>query len=249
MVSDLVGVSGRQMLEGLVAGSSDPAALADLARGRMRDKLPQLQRALVGRFGAHQRFLVAQQLAHIDFLEDAIAQLSAEIAERVRPFEETLERLDDIPGVGRATAEVLVAEVGTDMSRFPSAGHLASWAGMCPGNHESAGKRKSGKTRKANPWLRSALVEAAHAAGRKKDSYLQAQYRRLSGRRGSKKAAVAVGHSILVTVYYLLMHPERTFADLGGNYFDERDRRAVERRLVRRLEDLGYTVVLEPKAA
>jgi transposase len=247
VASDVLGLSGRRMLEALVAGGTDPAAVADLARGKLRAKLPQLERALAGRFAAHQRFLVAEQLAHLDYLDEALARLDAEIAERVRPVEEAIERLDTIPGVGRRTAEVLVAEIGTDLARFPTAAHLASWAGMCPGNHESAGKRQSGKTRKGDAWLRAALVEAAHAAARTKGTYLAAQYRRLAGRRGKKKALVAVGHSILVIAYHLLHHA-CPYAELGGAYFEERDRLAVERRLVRRLEGLGYKVTLEPAA-
>ncbi len=158
-----------------------------------------------------------------------------------------IERLYEIPGVGRRTAEVVVAEVGVDMERFPTERHLASWAGMCPGNHESAGKRQKGTTRKGNPWLRAALIEAAHAAGRKKDSYLSAQYRRLMTRRGKKKAAVAVGHSILVIAYSLL-NRDTSYQDLGGEYFDEHDRQAVERRLIHRLEGMGYKVTLQPAA-
>jgi transposase len=246
VVSDVVGVSARQMLDGLVEGTASAADLAQFAQKRLREKLPELERALSGRFGAHQRFLVARQLAHLDFLDEAIAQVSAEIAERQRPFAEALERLDEIPGVGRRVAEIIVAEVGTDVSRFPSAGHLASWAGMCPGHDESAGKQRSGKTRKGNKALRQALIEAAQAASRKKDSYLQAHYRRLAARRGKKKAAVAVGHSLLVIVWHLLHDPARRFTDLGASYFDERDRKAVERRAVRRLEALGYKVALEP---
>jgi transposase len=236
------------MLEALVAGSSDAAALAELAQGRLREKLPELARALVGRFEAHQRFMVAEQLAHVDYLEAAIARVSAEIRERLGPFEAAVERLDAIPGVGRRTAEVLIAEIGTDMARFPTAAHLASWAGLCPGQHEGAGKRASGKTRKGNRWLRAALVEAAQAAGRTRDSYLAAQYRRLAARRGRKRAAVAVGHTILVTAYHLLQG-DAPYRDLGGRYFDARDRHAVERRCVRRLEALGFKVTLEPDAA
>ena len=168
-------------------------------------------------------------------------------AERLRPFEPSLERLVTVPGVGRRTAEVLVAEIGTDMSRFPTPAHLASWAGMCPGNHESAGKRRSGKTRKGSPWLRSTLIEAARAAGRSKRTYLSAQYHRLAARRGTKRAAVAVGHTILVIAYHLLSEDD-IYRDLGDRYFDERDRHADERRLVACLEGLGYTVTLDPAA-
>ena len=247
VASDVLGVSGREMLTALVGGTTDPALLADLARGRLREKLPQLERALSGHFGAHQRFLVAQQLAHLDYLDEAIARLDAEIAERLRPFEDQLERLDTIPGVGRRAAEILLAEIGADMGRFPTAAHLASWAGMCPGNNESAGKRKTGKTRKGNACLRAALAEAAHAARRTKDTYLAPQYRRLAARRGRKKALVAVGHSILVSAYHLLKGTA-TYRELGPHYFDERDRQAVERRLVQQLESLGYKVTLDPAA-
>jgi transposase len=246
VASDILGKSGRDMLNALVAGTTDGAVMADLARTKLREKLPQLERALSGRFGEHQRFLVARQLAHLDYLDELIAQVSAAIEQVLRPFEQTLERLDEIPGVGRETAEVIVAEVGTDMSRFPTAKHLASWAGRCPGNHESAGKRRSGRTRQGDRGLRAALIEAAHAAAKKKGSYLQAQYRRLAARRGKKKAAVAVGPSILVIAYHLLNHPERTFQELGGDYFDQRDREALEQRLVRRLQGLGHKVTLEP---
>jgi transposase len=245
VATNVLGASGREMLAGLIAGRTDAAALADLAKGRLRDKLPQLERALTGRVGAHQRFLVAAQLAHVDFLDDAIARVSAEIRARLDPHREAITRLDTIPGVGERTAEVLVAEIGTDMTRFPTARHLASWAGMCPGNHASAGKRPSGRTRRGSPWLRSALIEAAQAAARTKGSYLSAQYHRLAARRGKKKAAVAVGHTILIIAYHLLSRG-RTYDELGAGYFDERDRHALERRLVRRLERLGYKVALEP---
>jgi transposase len=247
VATDIMGASGRQMLAALIAGTMDPAMIAELAQKRLREKLPALTQALTGRVGDHQRFLLAQQLAHVEYLDETIAHLSAEIARRLRPCEAEVERLDTIPGVGRWTAEILLAELGTDMTRFPSARHLASWAGMCPGNNESAGKRKSGRTRKGDPWLRTALVEAAQAAGRTKRSYLGAQYRRLAARRGAKRAAVAVGHSILGIVYHLLTR-ETVYEDLGVHYFDTRQRRTVERRLVRRLEALGYKVALEPVA-
>jgi transposase len=245
VVSDIRGVSARAMLEALIAGTTDPAALADLARGRLREKRATLERALCGRLGPHQRFLLAEQLCHLDALDESIDRVSAEITERVRPVEAEIERLDTIPGVGRRTAEILVAEVGIDMTRFPSAAHLASWAAMCPGNHASAGRRLSGKTRKGNRWLRAALVEAAQAAARTKGTYLAAQYRRLAARRGKQKAAVAVGHTILRVAYHLLDR-DQDYQDLGGTYFDERDRQRVERRLVHRLEGFGYRVTLTP---
>jgi transposase len=248
VASNVLGVSARAMLERLVADDADPAALAELARGRLRAKIPQLQRALAGRLRAHQRFLLAQQLVHLDFLDEAIGQASAEIAARLRPLEAAIVHLDSIPGVGRRTAEILLAEIGTDMGRFPSAAHLASWAGMCPGNDESAGKRRSGKTRPGSPWLRQALVEAAQAAGRTRDTYLAAQYRRLATRRGKKKAVVAVGHTILVVAYHLLAR-DRDYQELGAGWFDQHDRAAVKRRLVRRLEALGWDVQLKPHVA
>ncbi len=247
VATDIMGKSGRDMLAALVAGRTDAAALAQLARGKMREKLPQLEKALRGQFGPHQRFLVAQQLAHIDSLDDIIDRVSAEIAERVRPFEREIEQVDTVTGIGRRTAEVLVAEVGTNLTRFPTHRHLTSWAGLCPGNNESAGKHHGGKTRKGSPWLRAALIEAAKAAGRSKNTYLGAQYRRIAARRGAKRAAVAVAHSILVIVYHILTRHE-PYHDLGVTYFDERDRQAVECRLVKRLQALGYDVSLQPTA-
>ena len=248
VATDIMGKSGRDMLAALVAGRTDAAALAQLARGKMREKLPQLEKALRGQFAAHQRFLVAQQLAHIDGLDDIIERVSAEIAERVRPFAQEIEQMDTVTGIGRRTAEVLVAEVGTNLMRFPTHRHLTSWAGLCPGNNESGGKHHSGKTRKGSPWLRAALIEAARAAGRSKKTYLGAQYRRIAARRGAKRAAVAVAHSILVIVYHILTKHE-PYHDLGVTYFDERDRQAVERRLVKRLQALGYDVSLRPLTA
>jgi transposase len=247
VASDVLGISGRQMLEALIGGTTDPMLLAALARGKLRGKLPQLERALAGRFGPHERFLLAQQLAHLDGLEELIERLSAEIADRLRPCMDTVERLDAIPGVGRQTAEILVAEIGTNLSRFPTAAHLASWAGMCPGNNESAGKRRTGKARKGDVRLRAALIEAAHAAGHTRDTYLAAQYHRLAARRGKKKAVVAVGHTLLLIVYHLLTHA-CPYQDLGAQYLDDRDRQVLERRLVRRLEAFGYKVILDPVA-
>jgi transposase len=246
VASNVLGKSGRRMLEALVAGSTDAQAMADLAKGALRRKIPDLERALRGVVGEHQRLLLAEQLAHIDYLDEGIERLSGQIKERVAPFEEAIECLDKVPGINRLMAEALIAEIGTDMSRFPTAGHLASWAGMAPGNNESAGKRLSGKTRKGSKWLRSALVEAAQTASRKNDSYLAAQFSRLARRRGKKRAAIAVGHSILVIVYNLLKE-HSVYHDLGHTYFDERDKEAIKRSLINRLAGLGCKVVEVPE--
>ena len=223
VAANVVGVSGRQKLAALGAGEDDPAVLAQCAQGQLRHKRPELERALRGRVGPHQRFLLARQLLHLDFLDASI------------------------PTVGAEIAKTLLAEVGSNLRRFPMAKQFASWAGMCPGNDERAGKRRAGTTRKGRPGLRAALVEAARAASRSKGTSLAAQYRRVAARRGSKRAAVAVGHSILVGVYHVLTKGE-PYRDLGGSDFDERDQPAVERRFVRRLEGLGSKVTLEPAA-
>ncbi len=248
VATDILGLSGRQMLEALSMGMMDPNEMADLAKGVLRKKIAQLEQALAGQVGVHQRFLIRCHLRQIDGLDAAIVEVNAEIEERVHPYAAIIARLDTIPGIGRYVAEALIAETGVDMSRFPSAQHLASWAGVCPGNHESAGKRSSGKTRKGSPWLRALLIQAAHAAARTRNTYLAAQYRRLAARRGKNRAAVAVAHTILVIIYHLLME-ETEYQDLGAQYFDQRNREAVERRLVRRLEQLGYTVALTPAPA
>jgi transposase len=240
-----LGVSGRAMLDALTSGTTDPEILAQLARGRLRSKIPALREALEGRFSAHHGLMVGRMLAHIDYLEESIAELSMEIERVMAPFSEEVKLLDTIPGVDRRTAEVLIAEIGADMSQFPTHRHLASWAGMCPGNDESAGKRRSGKTRKGSKWLRSALIEAAYAAARSRGTYLGAHYARLKGRRGPKKAAVAVGHSILVICYHILQRGE-PYQELGEDYFNRRlSEEAYKKRLVRQLERLGHRVVLE----
>src|SRR5258706_8585432 len=215
VATDILGKSGRDILEALVAGTTESAALAQLARGRLREKIPQLEHALAGQFSAHHRFLIAQQLAPIDFWDASSERLSAEIAERVGPFDAARERLQTIPGVGRRTAEGLVAEIGTDLTRFPSAGHLASWAGLCPGNDESAGKRRSGRTRQGSPWLRTALAEAAQSAARTKDTYLATQYRRFAAGRWSQAAGGSAGHTIPVLGYVLLTPEPGTDSDSG----------------------------------
>jgi len=248
VASDVMGVSGRAMLEQIVQGQTDPAILAELAKGRLRDKQDLLLKALSGRVRSHHRFMLAQHLSHIDFLDEAMAQLDQQIQEQMRPFAAALAAWDSLPGINQRIAEIVVAEIGADLLPFEDADHLASWAGMCPGNHESAGRRYSGKTRKGSPWLRRALVEAAHGAARTKNKYFQSLYRRLAARRGKQRALVAVGHSLLITGYYLITRQTK-YEDLGGNYFDERDREAVKRRAVKRLEKLGYRVDLAPIAA
>jgi transposase len=244
VVTDIQGVSAWAMLEAIVEGTTDPVALADLAKGLLRKKREQLVAALSGTVKPHHRFLIAEHLSQIEYLEESIQRISAEVAERLRPFDLAVKRLDSIPGISQQIAEVLLAEMGWDMSRFPTDKNLASWAGMCPGNNESAGKRRNGKTRKGSRWLRHALIEAAHGAARTKNKYLKTQYHRVAAHRGKKKALVAVGHSILIISYHLLTRGQE-YSDLGANYFDERDRSAVQRRCVKRLEKLGYSVQLQ----
>lgn len=245
VVSDVNGVSARAMLEELVAGYSEVAAIAALAKGRMREKIPELQKALTGRFGAHQRFVAAEQLAHLDYLEGAIDRVSLEIEERMRPFQEAVEHLDTIPGVGRTTAEAIVAEIGVDMSVFPSERHLASLVGVAPGNNQSGGKNRSARARKGNKALKPLLVQAAQAAGRSKGNYLSARFGRLAFRLGHGKASLAVAHTILRIAYHLLSRHE-DYRDLGAHYYDELNKEALRRRSVKRLNDLGYAVSLEP---
>jgi transposase len=245
VVTDIRGVSARAILEALIGGETDPALLAELARGRLRAKRDLLARAVVGRFTAHHAFLVTEHLSHLDYLEEAMERVSAEIEERLRDEQEAIRLLDGVPGISQRAAEIIVAEIGTDLRRFPSAKHLASWAGMCPGNGESGGKRLSGKTRKGNQWLRQVLIEIAHVASKTRDTYLAAQYRRIAARRGKKRALVALGHTILVIIYHILTR-RQPYQDLGPAYFDQLDRQHLEHRLVRRLERLGYTVDLQP---
>jgi len=273
VVTDILGKSARAILDALLAGQTDPVMLAELARGRLKAKRAELEQALVGTLKPHHRFLLREQLAHIDRLDEAIVRVGAEIAAHMRPLDEAEQsetRADDavqqaqeqeqtltweqaivllcsIPGISQRAAEGILAEIGIEMNRFPSAKHLASWAGMSPGNRESAGKRLSGKTNKGSPWLRKLLVEAAHAAAHTKNTYLAAQYRRIAARRGAKKAMIAVGHTILVMIFHIL-NTQKGYEDLGGNSFDEHDRQATEQRLVRRLQKLGYEVELKVAA-
>lgn len=244
VASDVLGVSGRAMLDALVTGQSDGTALAQLAKGRLRSKRDDLARALTGRVKAHHRFVLTELLCQIDALDETIEHFDREIETYCVPFQEAIPLLDTIPGVAQATAEMIVSEIGTDMSRFPSADHLAAWAGLAPGHNESAGKRRSGKTRKGNRVLRTGLVQAAHAVSHTKNNYLVAQYHRLAARRGKKKALVAVAHSILVIAYHMLQR-KQAYQDLGGNYFDEQDSEKTAQRLAKRIEKLGYQVTLQ----
>jgi transposase len=244
VASNIVGASGLAMLQALTGGEDDPEVLADLAKGTLKAKRAELAQALQGVVGPHQRLLIASALRHLNFLDGDISRLDEEVNARLTPFADELARLATIPGVGRRTAEVVVAEIGLDMTRFPTAGHLASWARVCPGNHESGGKRKGGSAGQGNRWLRAALVEAAWAASHTKNNYLASQYHRLAARRGGKRAALAVAHSILVIIYHLLQRGT-TYEDLGGNYFDERNKQVAIHRSVRRIEQLGYRVTLE----
>jgi transposase len=247
VLTDVMGVSGRAMLTALVHGTTDPAVLAELAHGRLRKKLPELQRALAGRFRRHHAFLVEQILAKIDYLDEALERLNAEIDERLVPFEPMLTRLDTIPGVNRTVAISIIAETGGDMTRFATAGHLCSWAALCPGQHESAGKRRSGKTRDGNQYLRGQLIQGALGAIHSKGTALQARYHRVKRHRGHKKAVVAVAHQILEIAYYV-MHDEVTYHELGADYFDRRHAERAVRRYVRQLEALGFHVTIEKAA-
>jgi transposase len=247
VVTDIYGVSARAMLAAILSGERDVETLADLARGRLRAKRDQLKEALEGRVTAHHSFLLTEHLSTLEYLDEAIARVSGEIDQRLTAEQEAIALLDTIPGVGQRAAEILIAEMGTAMGRFPSAKHLASWAGMCPGNHESGGKRLSGKTRKGNRWLRQILVEIAHVASKTKNTYLAAQYKRLAARRGKKRALIAVGHTVFIIAYTLLTR-RQPYQDLGAVYFDQREQHRIERRLVQRLERLGYEVSLQPRA-
>jgi transposase len=248
VASDVLGVSGRKMIEALIAGEKDTSVLAELAQKKLREKIPQLQRALEGEINDHHRFLLRQLLDQYDFLEKEIARVSERLG-AVAPssFRAAVEQLDAVAGVGERGARSLLAETGTDMNRFPTHRHFASWAGQCPGNHESAGKRRSGKTPPANRHLDAVLTEMAHAAVRKKDSYFKSQYHRLAGRRGKKRALGAVKHSLLVTVYFML-RDNKPYKDLGVDYFDKLNPQQRIRYHVRKLQDLGQEVELSPIA-
>jgi transposase len=248
VATDILGASGRAMLEALVAGTTDAAVLADLARGSLRRKLPRLRQALQGRFRPHHAFLVSRLLADLEHFDAAVVELSQRIEEALAPFAADRVRLDAIPGIGPRTAEVLLAEIGVDMQRFPTAAHLASWAGLCPGNHESAGKRKTGRIRPGNRWLRAALIESASIVVRAAPaSAFAARYRRIARRRGHKKAIVAVAHAMLVTAYHLLAR-QSDYLEPGAAYADRPTADRLRRQAVRTLERQGYRVILEPAA-
>ena len=244
VATDILGASGRDMLRALIAGEQDPEKLADLARRQLRNKIPELRRALEGKVTDHHRFLVGQLLAHVEHLEGQIEALSRRIEEVSRPFASANKAVSSLPGFEQRSAQNVLAEIGADMKPFPTAAHLASWAGVCPGNNESAGKRKSGRTTHGNRWLRTALVQSAWAATRKKDSYFQAQYRRLAARRGKKRAIFAVAHSLLTVIYHMLKTGS-TYKDLGGDYFDKLNSKRLLPHLVKRIKDLGYQVTIQ----
>ena len=243
VASDVMGVSGRAMLAALVEGNSTPELMANLAKGTMSKKHDLLVQALEGQVRPHQKFILAQLLTQIDSINSSIALFNRQIEEYCHPFDEAVELVDTIPGIARQTAEIIISEIGSDMSRFPSSQHLAAWAGMAPGNHESGGKTLNSSTRQGNRVLRTILVQAAHAVARTK-TYLAAQYRRLAGRKGKKRAAVAVGHSILVIIYHLLSRQE-PYQDLGADYFERQQPERIKKRLIKRLEKLGDQVSLE----
>lgn len=244
VATDILGVSGRAMLERLIEGEQDPVRLADLAQRQLRGKIPELEKALEGRVTEHHRFMLRLLWKQLAQQEELLAELEARIEEQTRPFADEIERLDGVPGVDRRVAEVVLAEVGTDMSRFPTHQHVACWAGMCPGNEESAGKRRRRRITPGNRWLKRTLVQGAWAASHRKNTYLASQYRRLAGRRGRKRALIAVGHSMLVIFYHMLKE-RTTYAELGGDFFDRLEPERLTRYYVKRLEALGHKVTLE----
>jgi len=245
VATDVLGVSGRAMLDQLAAGQTDPRVLTELARGRMRAKRAQLAEALHGTLRPHHQLLLRTHLGMIDALDAQIAKLSEQIERDMLPFAPMRERLDAVTGIGPDVATIFISEMGADMSHWPTFRHAASWAGLCPGHHQSAGKRKSGRTRQGNRWLRAAFTQAAWACSRANHTYMQAHFRRLCTRRGAKKAALAVGHSLFVRCVEMTRHGT-AYQELGGTYFDERKKQAVTLRLVRRLQALGYAVNLHP---
>jgi transposase len=247
VATDVMGVSGRLMLKAIIDGVTDASQLAGLARGRLQVKIPKLVEALEGRITKHHRFLLGMHLKKLEFLESQIEELDKHIEEQVVPFEWAVQLLDTIPGVDRCTAFNLIAEIGVNMDQFASAKHLASWAAVCPGNNESAGKRKSGKTRKGDRWLRRSLAEASWAASRTKNTYLSTQYRRLVSRKGKKRAVVALSHTILTSAFHMLKN-RMQYQDLGNNYFESIKKDYLKRYHINHLKRLGFDVKVEPAA-
>lgn len=247
VASDPLGASGRAILRAILGGEEDAERLAEMSKGLLRNKLPEMRLALEGRVTEHHRFMLKELLDHQQFVEKKMAEVEAEIERRMRPFEAEVKRLDTIPGVDRVTAWSLIAEVGVKMEQFPSSAHLASWAGLCPGNFESAGKRLSGKTRKGSAALRRCLCQVGSVVSHMRDNYLSAQYRRLAARRGGKRATLAVAHTVLVAAYHMLKH-QQDYQELGADYFDRLNADTLRRSLVSRLERLGHKVTLEPLA-
>jgi transposase len=251
VATDITGKSGRAILDALAEGRLSPGEMAELVHKRMEAKKPLLREALAGRVTGHHRFMLRSLLGQIDHLDRTVESFDARVEEVMSPLgREAVGRLDEVPGFDVRTGQVVVAEVGTDMARFPSPGHLASWAGLCPGNHQSAGKRLGGRTRRANRWLKAALTQAAWGASRTRRSYYGAKHRRLAARRGNKRATVAVAHSLLVTAYCLLSDLARPYADLGAGYFDRQQTPQQEAdRMIRKLQRLGYVVEVKIPAA
>ena len=249
VTSDVMGVSGRAMLTALAAADQDPQTLAGMAKTALRRKIPELERALTGSFGPHQRFMLRSQFQLLEALEAQIASLDDEVAQRMRPLQAALDHLDEIPGIGVRAAQQIIAEVGTDMTRFPTSAHFASWARICPGNNESAGKRRNSSIGGGNRWLRNALLEAAWTVSHsRRQTFFTARHRRIAARRGNKRAAIASAHSLLVAIYHML-RDGTVFQDLGPMHFEKLNREAVTRRSLRRLEQLGYRVTLEEATA
>jgi transposase len=245
VATDILGKSGRDMIRALIRGEDDPVQIAEFARRQLRGKIPQLRSALEGHVTDHHRFILNELMDHLEYLEGQIERFSQRIEKIIGPFEEAIEEVARLPGFEKRSAENVIAEIGCDMERFPSEEHLSSWAGMCPGSNESAGKHKSGKTTKGSRWLRATLAQSAWSASRKKGCYFQAQYRRLAARRGKKRALIAVGHSLLIVIYHVLKN-KTGYKELGADYFDKLNAKRLVPYLVKRLENIGYEVNLVP---